>query len=94
MDIDVLETQVKTKTFGELVQFLLESSQSVYSRVGYLLTAEQDEIKKIMPGLPSDVIACCVKLMNNNQLVEVGKKIFNPLPDSNLGMFASYRSQN
>lgn len=38
-----------------------------------------------MPGLSSDVIACLVKLMSNDELTAVGQKVFNPLPDSNIG---------
>ena len=38
-----------------------------------------------MPGLSSDVIACVVKLMSNDDLIAVGRKVFNPLPGSNIG---------
>jgi ethanolamine ammonia-lyase large subunit len=51
----------------------------------YLLKSDEAQIKQIMPGLTSDVIGCVVKLMNNEDLIEVGKKVFNPLPGSNLG---------
>jgi len=58
-------------TLGELQEFLLGSSEN--------------DIKKIMPGLPSDVIACVVKLMTSEQLIAVGAKVFNPLPGSKIG---------
>jgi ethanolamine ammonia-lyase large subunit len=58
-------------TFGELRQFLLASPE--------------DAIKAIMPGLSSDVIGCVVKLMSNEELIAIGRKVFNPLPGSNLG---------
>lgn len=51
----------------------------------YLLTKSESEIKAIMSGLNSDVIACVTKLMSNSELVAVGSKIFNPLPGTNLG---------
>lgn len=51
----------------------------------FLLAASQSEIKAIMPGLSSDAIACVVKLMSNDELVAVSRKIFNPLPGSNIG---------
>ncbi len=51
----------------------------------YLLESEESRIKRIMPGLPSDIIACVVKLMSNQELVAVGSKIFNALPGSQLG---------
>lgn len=63
--------KVKNMTLGELKNFLL--------------TRSQGEIKKIMGGLHSDVIGCVVKLMSNQELIHVGKTIFNPLPGSNLG---------
>ena len=58
-------------TLGELKTFLLNQPES--------------EIKAIMPGLNSDVIACVVKLMSNQELIQVGQKIYNPLPDSKIG---------
>lgn len=51
----------------------------------YLLVKTEAEIKSIMGGLTSDVIAHVVKLMSNAQLIEVGQKVFNPLPGSNIG---------
>ena len=51
----------------------------------FLLEKEEDAIKGIMPGLPSDIIGCVVKLMSNEELIAVGRKVFNPLPHSNLG---------
>ncbi|MFQ5738207.1 MAG: ethanolamine ammonia-lyase subunit EutB [Acidobacteriota bacterium] len=51
----------------------------------FLLAGDEDSIKGIMPGLPSDVIACVVKLMSNEELIAVARKVFNPLPGSNIG---------
>jgi len=50
-----------------------------------VLTEHEEQIKKIMPSLTSDVIACLVKLMTNDELIKVSKKIFNPLPNSKIG---------
>ncbi|MCE2808872.1 MAG: ethanolamine ammonia-lyase subunit EutB [Planctomycetaceae bacterium] len=58
-------------TFGKLKEFLLESSEA--------------QIQTLLPSLSSDVIACVVKLMSNQELIEVGRKVFNPLPGSKLG---------
>jgi ethanolamine ammonia-lyase large subunit len=58
-------------TMGELKTFLLERSEP--------------EIKRVMPGLSSDVIACSVKLMTGEELIAVGRKVFNPLPGSSIG---------
>ncbi|MDP6557407.1 MAG: ethanolamine ammonia-lyase subunit EutB, partial [Pirellulaceae bacterium] len=51
----------------------------------FLLTADEDAIKEVMPALSSDVIACVVKLMSNKELIHVGKSVFNPLPGSQIG---------
>ena len=58
-------------TMGELKAFVLESSEG--------------EIKKITPCLTSDTIACLVKLMSNEELIQIGQKVFNPLPNSKIG---------
>lgn len=58
-------------TFGELKDFLLTKTES--------------EIKAIMPALTSDVIACVVKLMTNEELIQVGQKVFNPIPGTQIG---------
>ena len=57
--------------FGELKQFLL--------------TSNQDAIREIMPGLSSDVIACAVKLMSNEELIRIGTTVFNSLPGTQIG---------
>ena len=51
----------------------------------FVLTEPEDSIKAIMPALTSDVIACLVKIMTNEELILVGQKVFNPLPKSNIG---------
>lgn len=50
-----------------------------------LLTKTEAEIKKIMVGLPSDVIGMVVKLMTNDELIKVGQTVFNPLPGTTIG---------
>ena len=63
--------KTKSLTLGELKQFLLREPEP--------------QIQAIMPGLSSDVIGCLVKLMTDAELIEVGRKIFNPLPGSQIG---------
>ncbi len=58
-------------TFAELKRFLLRRDEAA--------------IQAVMPGLSSDVIACVVKGMTNDELTAVSAKIFNPLPGSTLG---------
>ena len=63
--------EVNSWTMGQLKQFVLTKPESA--------------IKEIMPALSSDVIGCLVKLMTNEELIAVGQKVFNPLPNSNIG---------
>lgn len=65
------QTKIKNWTLGQLKEFIL--------------TQPEEAIKIIMPGLSSDVIGCVVKLMNNEELISVGQKIFNPLSGSQIG---------
>lgn len=58
-------------TMGELKSFILNQPEL--------------DIKEIMPALSSDVIACVVKLMTNNELIQVGQKVFNPIPGTQIG---------
>jgi ethanolamine ammonia-lyase large subunit len=51
----------------------------------FVLNESEEKIKLIMPSLSSDVIACLVKLMSNEELIVVGQKVFNPLPGSKIG---------
>ena len=63
--------EIQTWKLAELKAFLLEQSEQ--------------EIHAIRTGLSSDSIACVVKLMSNQELIEVGRKVFNPLPGTQLG---------
>lgn len=63
--------RVKDWTLGELKSFLLSQSEV--------------EIKLILPGLNSDVIAAVTKLMSNDDLTAIGQKVFNPLSGSQIG---------
>jgi ethanolamine ammonia-lyase large subunit len=51
----------------------------------FLLTQPEDQIKAVMPGLPSDVVGIVVKLMDNAELTKIGQTVFNPLPGSKVG---------
>ncbi|PKN17156.1 MAG: ethanolamine ammonia-lyase [Deltaproteobacteria bacterium HGW-Deltaproteobacteria-6] len=58
-------------TIGELRQFLL--------------TQDESDIQPILDGLCSDVIGCVVKILSNEELITVGRKIFHPLAGTNIG---------
>ena len=51
----------------------------------FLLAQPEAAIKAIMPGLSSDVIACVVRLMSDDELIAVGDKVYNPLPGTLIG---------
>lgn len=65
------QARLQSWTLGELKTFVLAQPEA--------------EIKAIMPGLSSDVIGCLVKLMSNQELIQVGQTVFNPLPGSKIG---------
>lgn len=67
----VIDKKVMRMTFQQLKDFLLSS--------------DEQAIKAIMPSLSSDVIALVVKLLTNSQLIAISSKVFNPLPNSNIG---------
>ncbi len=50
-----------------------------------LLTRPEEELHRIRRGLSSDVIACVVRLMTNEDLVLLGSRLFNALPGSQIG---------
>jgi len=51
----------------------------------FLLTKSEAEIKAVMFGMNSEVVGCLPKLMSNQDLISVNKKIFNPLPGTKIG---------
>ena len=51
----------------------------------FLLSASEDEVKEVSRGLSSDVIACVVKILSDDELASIGGKIWNPLPGSHVG---------
>jgi len=72
----ILQTSVKNQTVSNWTMGELKD---------FVITEPEAAIKSIMPCLTSDVIACLVKLMSNEELILVGQKVFNPLPNSNIG---------
>ena len=63
--------QVQDWTMGRLKEFLL--------------TASEPDIKGVMGGLSSDTIGCVPKLMDNQELIALGQKIFNVVPGTRMG---------
>lgn len=65
------QSALSTLTLGELKSLLL--------------TRPESELHEIRRGLSSDVIACVVRLMSNDELIQLGSRLFNPLPGSQIG---------
>jgi ethanolamine ammonia-lyase large subunit len=51
----------------------------------FLLDRPEEDIRELIPGLSSDAIGCVVKLMTNDELLQVSAKLFNPLPGTTIG---------
>ncbi|HEX8821772.1 MAG TPA: ethanolamine ammonia-lyase subunit EutB [Archangium sp.] len=51
----------------------------------FLLSASEEAIHELKDGLSSDAIGCVVKLMSNEELASIGRKVFNPLPGGKVG---------
>jgi ethanolamine ammonia-lyase large subunit len=51
----------------------------------FLLKRDEEQIQSILDGLGSDLIGCLVKLMDEEDLIAVGRKIFHPLPGTQIG---------
>lgn len=51
----------------------------------FLLTKPEAAIKGVMYGMNSEVVGCIPKLMSNQELIAVNKKIFTPLPGTKIG---------
>ena len=74
-----VDAEVDTEVAAQL------SSWTLRELAAFLLESPTDEILPILPGLYSDVIGCVVKLLSNDELVAVSRKIFHPLPGSKVG---------
>ncbi|PKN52979.1 MAG: ethanolamine ammonia-lyase [Deltaproteobacteria bacterium HGW-Deltaproteobacteria-13] len=61
------------------------SSMTMGDLKEFLLSRKASEIQPILNGLSSDVIGCVVKIMSNEELIAVGRKIFNPLAGTGIG---------
>jgi ethanolamine ammonia-lyase large subunit len=79
----------------DLYKFIAKSTDSAqYNKIkdwtmgqmkSYLLTKSEAQIKAVMFGMNSEVVGCMPKLMSNQELIAVNKKIFNPLPGTKIG---------
>jgi ethanolamine ammonia-lyase large subunit len=89
---DLYETPLFTDDILTLIQdttdhkvFDTISNLSLGELKSFILEKPEDDIKSIMPGLSSDIIALLVKLFSNEELIITGQKVFNSLPGSQMG---------
>jgi ethanolamine ammonia-lyase large subunit len=87
---DLKKYSLFTDELYQLIESTTEENEALDSWTmgelkDFLLTKTESEIKEIMPALSSDVIACVVKLMTNEELIQVGQKVFNPIPGTQIG---------
>jgi len=61
------------------------SPMTIEELKNFLLARDESEIRPILNGLCSDVIGCVVKIMSNEELIAVGRKIFHPLAGTHIG---------
>ena len=94
--LDIREHSVFTDEQSEYIEGTTRSFQETESgkAIGklrmkefreLLLLSTEKEINSLLPFLTSDIIACVVKLMSNNDLIAISSKIFHPLAGSQMG---------
>ncbi|MFM1878956.1 MAG: hypothetical protein RLZZ241_1822 [Bacteroidota bacterium] len=74
----------------ELIQESLLPNEGLFSWTlgnlkAFMLTQTEEKIKGVISALSSDIIACLVKILSNEELILIGQKVFNPLPGSQIG---------
>ncbi|MDT7832105.1 ethanolamine ammonia-lyase subunit EutB [Flavobacteriaceae bacterium S356] len=80
---DELQEFIQTNSAVDKHSYLLDWTVNDLKK--FVLNSSEADIKQIMPGLTSDIIGCLVKVMTNDELITVGQKVFNPLPNSKIG---------
>jgi ethanolamine ammonia-lyase large subunit len=80
---DQLHQLIVTSLDAELQTKL--SSMTLEDLKALMLDGFEEEIHAVRNGLSSDVIACLVRLLSNDELIRIGAKVFNPLPGTKIG---------
>lgn len=80
---DELQALIQASSHIEQHKYLLNWTMNDLKK--FVLTSSEEDIKKIMPALTSDIIGCLVKIMTNEELITTGQKVFNVLPNSKIG---------
>ena len=80
--VDELHTLIKRSTLSPT---LIPKDLTLGQLKKSLLSWSEEEIHAMKDYLSSDCIACVAKLMSNDELIAIGAKVFNPLPNSRIG---------
>jgi len=88
--VDLKNNSVYTDKLSQLIDQTTEENQEFQKQTfsefkTFLLEKSEKEIQQIINSLTSDQIAVVVKLMSNDELIRISSKVFNPLPDSQIG---------
>jgi ethanolamine ammonia-lyase large subunit len=88
--VDLKNNSVYTDKLSQLIDQTTSENQNFqklkFSEFKtFLLEKSENEIQQIITSLSSDQIAVVVKLMSNDELIRISSKVFNPLPDSQIG---------
>jgi ethanolamine ammonia-lyase large subunit len=88
--VDLKNNSVYTDKLSQLIDQTTEENQEFQKQTfsefkTFLLEKSENEIHQIINSLSSDQIAVVVKLMSNDELIRISSKVFNPLPDSQIG---------
>ena len=88
--VDLKNNSIYTDKLSQLIDQTTSENQDFqklkFSEFkSFLLEKSENEIQQIIPSLSSDQIAVVVKLMSNDELIRISSKVFNPLPDSQIG---------
>eukprot|EP00977_Amphora_coffeiformis_P010631 scaffold2505_cov150-Amphora_coffeaeformis.AAC.1 len=81
---DAIYDLIKSTT-QPLPAFVVDTNMTLGQLKTFVLQESEESIKQLMPALASDTIACLIKLMSNEELIQIGQKVFNPLPGSKIG---------
>jgi ethanolamine ammonia-lyase large subunit len=87
---DIKKNPVYTDNLSRLIDQTTNENDEFQNRKfsefkSFLLEKSENEIHQIIPCLSSDQIAIVIKLLSNEELISISSKVFNPLPDSQIG---------
>ena len=76
---EYINTAIDTKVQSDLQDWTFAELRTA------LLSSPEKELHSLKMGLSSDVISVVVRLMSNEELIQLGSRLFNPLPGTQIG---------